>query len=329
MIQDSRLFIVIVLLALPMAVAQAVVIDMVPVGNTGNTGNSADGYGAVDYAYNIGTYEVTAGQYTEFLNDVAATDPYGLFNFAMYGSRGCRIIRGLSSTGYSYSVAGEYANRPVNFVSWYDAARFANWMTTGDTESGVYDTSTWVALDHETAAVTLGVNMVYFIPTEDEWYKAAYHKNDGDTGNYFSYPTSSDAGPNRDMTEALRPGNNANFTGIPFPIDFPYYLTVVGEFELSKSPYGTFDQGGNVWEWNETIISSGRGLRGGSFASPQGDLHRFARQYLFPNREDERFGFRLASVKNQVIPEPSTFIVWSLLGGLGIIGWWRRRRRSA
>ncbi|MBM3861501.1 MAG: hypothetical protein FJ395_17895 [Verrucomicrobia bacterium] len=26
---------------------------------------------------------------------------------------------------------------PVNFVSWYDAARFTNWLTTGNTESGV------------------------------------------------------------------------------------------------------------------------------------------------------------------------------------------------
>ena len=36
--------------------------------------------GSVGYNYNIGKYEVTAGQYTEFLNAVARTDTYGLYN---------------------------------------------------------------------------------------------------------------------------------------------------------------------------------------------------------------------------------------------------------
>ena len=60
-------------------VSQAVNIDTVLVGNTGNTDDDT-GYGAVDYEYNIGKYEVTAGQYTEFLNAVAETDTYDLYH---------------------------------------------------------------------------------------------------------------------------------------------------------------------------------------------------------------------------------------------------------
>jgi len=131
--------------------ASAVNIETVPVGNPGNAGElSGEGAGgsgpdricgAVAYAYNIGKYEVTAGQYTAFLNAVAATDTYGLYNSSMWSSSdGCKIERTGSSGSYSYSVAGDWANRPVNYVSFWDAARFVNWLHNGqgngDTESG-------------------------------------------------------------------------------------------------------------------------------------------------------------------------------------------------
>ena len=74
--------------------------------------------GAVGYTYNIGKYEVTAGQYTEFLNAVAKTDTYGLYNTNMWSSTyGCKIQQSGSSGSYTYSVASDYANRPVNYVA--------------------------------------------------------------------------------------------------------------------------------------------------------------------------------------------------------------------
>jgi hypothetical protein len=125
--------------------AQAVVIDWVTVGNAGNAADST-GYGGVSDEYQISTYEVTAGQYTEFLNAVAATDTYGLYNASMWSdTQGCKIQRSGSSSSYSYSVAADRADRPVNYVGWYDTLRFSNWLHNGqgagDTEDGAYDMS--------------------------------------------------------------------------------------------------------------------------------------------------------------------------------------------
>ena len=120
--------------------AKAITIDTVPVGNPGNADDiHGDGYGGVDYTYNIGKYEVTAGQYAAFLNAVAATDPYGLYNTNMDSdSYGCQITRNGSSGSYTYDFSGrpsgteaDWVNRPVNYVSWGDAARFANWLHNG------------------------------------------------------------------------------------------------------------------------------------------------------------------------------------------------------
>ena len=158
-----------------------------------------------------------------------------------------------------------------------------------------------------------------WLPSEDEWYKAAYHKNDGVTGNYFLYPTSSDSTPGRDMTEATNPGNNANYYDSGYLIGSPYYRTEVGEFELSDSPYGTFDMGGNVWEWNETLIDSSRVDRGGSNGSYDADLRSSDPNRGNPLKEYVAIGFRVASV-----PEPATMSMLAI-GGLALI----RRRRSA
>ena len=246
---------------------------MVTVGNPGNpgelSGQGVTGWGpericgAVDYVYNIGKYEVTAGQYTEFLNAVAATDPHELYSPGMSSSWGCGIYQSESAGSYEYTVAPEWADRPVNYVSFWSAARFANWLHNGqgagDTESGAYVNIG----DQSSFARQPGAQ--FFIPTEDEWYKAAYHKNEGANGDYYDYPTGSDIAPSNNLIDP-DPGNNATSYDGEYTIGDPYYRTEVGAHENSDSPYGTFDQGGNVWEWDETILyDTSRGMRGGGY----------------------------------------------------------------
>jgi len=303
-----------------------VVIDTVPVGNPGNDGelsgeSVAGGYGpdricgAVDSMYNIGRFEVTAGQYTAFLNAVAGDDTYGLYNSHMDSfSSGCQITQNGSSGSYTYDFSGrpsgteaDWVNRPVNYVSWGDAARFANWLhngqPTGDqdlttTEDGSYFLN-GATSNEDLLAVTREPNATWVIPSDDEWYKAAYHENDGVTGNYFDYPTSSNVVPSNDLVDP-DPGNNATYS-IEDPVDYtiwgPYWRTEVGAHENSDSPYDTFDQGGNVWEWNEAILYSAyRGLRGGAFNVWDHDLHAAYRYYANPTYESLAFGFRVAEV---------------------------------
>ncbi len=305
--------------------AIAVNIETVPVGNPGNAGElsgpSAGGYGAdricgsVGYTYRISKHEVTAEQYKDFLNAVAKTDTYGLYNPDMwFTTLGCKINRTGASGSYTYSVASDWANRPVNYVSWGDAARYANWMRNGQ-PSGAQNASTTedgsYYLNGATSraallAVSRKADAIWVIPSEDEWYKAAYHKNDGVTGNYWDYPTSSDSIPSNDLINP-DPGNNANFYQRGYTIDSPYWWTEVGEFENSDSPYGTFDQGGNVWEWTEAVSGLYRGLRGGSFNGHDGTLHASDRYSYFATYEDGNVGFRLSA-----IPEPATLVMFSL-----------------
>jgi formylglycine-generating enzyme required for sulfatase activity len=331
-----------VVMGLLAATASALTMATVPVGNAGNTGelsgSGAGGYGpdricgSVAYDYRIGTHEVTAGQYAEFLNKVAATDTYGLYNTYMWSDiYGCKIQRSGTSGSYTYSVASDYANRPVNYVSYWDSCRFSNWLNNGQptgaqgagtTERGTYTLDGYNGQDGRTIQRNPGSK--WAVTSEDEWYKAAYYKGGSTNAGYFDYPTSIDATPGRDMADGS--GNNANYyTGSgPYPIDSPYYTTVAGEFQNSDSPYGTFDQGGNVWEWNEAVVYEEadyayRGLRGGSFGSSHGFLHASTRgTYDYPTYEGIILGFRVSEV-----PEPATIVMLALAG----VGTMRRGKR--
>ena len=171
----KSIFVLAVLMLVWATGAQAITIDYVTVGNAGNA-NDDTGYGSVSEVYQIGKYEVTAGQYTEFLNAVAATDTYGLYNTSMWSSSyGCKIQQSSSSGSYSYSVAADYANRPVNYVDWYDTLRFSNWLHNGQptgaqnsstTEDGAYDMSLGSSVVRKASATV-------WLPSEDEWYKTA------------------------------------------------------------------------------------------------------------------------------------------------------------
>lgn len=294
-----------------------ITIETVPVGNAGNTADTT-GFGAVANTYNIGKYEVTAGQYTAFLNAVAKTDTYGLYNeymgnqvdtLGMY----CNIQRSGASGSYTYSVASEYANRPVNYVSFWDACRFVNWLHNGqgngDTETGAY---TLTAGGIAGNTILRNEAWKWAVASRDEWYKAAYYNSVASS--YYLYPTSSDTVPGYNMSDPL-PGNNANYYDwvdennySPSPIDSNiYYTTVGGEFQNSASPYGTFDQCGSVWEWNDTItedeFGSYRIARGGSFLSDKTQLPASFQGATFggPMYEDGDVGFRVVGLPSDAI----------------------------
>lgn len=315
-------------------------LDTVRMGNPRNagelSGTGAGGYGpdricgSVRYTYYVGKFEVTAAQYTNFLSKVAATDTYGLYSASMWSSPyGCKIQRSGSSGGYTYSVASNWANRPVNYVSYWDSVRFANWLHNGQptgpqdlstTEDGAYYLNGYNGYDGRTIQRNAGWK--WAVTSEDEWYKAAYY-----AGRYWDYPTGSDTVPSNEGADGYTdPGNHANYrTGGMYTIGSPYYRTNVGEFENSDSRYGTFDQGGNIWEWNEAIphVSGDyayRGVRGGSFDNDPGNLRASDRDgYYDPTLDLVYFGFRVS-----LVPEPSSLI--ALAGGLGMLLGLRRRR---
>ena len=342
------------LLAAP---AGAVSIDMVTVGDAGNAGDTRGGvntfgFGAVAYDYQIGKYDVTIGQYTAFLNAVAATDTYSLYDAHMgFG----RDIMGISCTGqpgsYSYSVIGS-ANRPITFVSWFDSARFANWMANGQptgaqtsttTENGAYNVNGAISGNAVAKNVTnpnTSAAPTFYVPTENEWYKAAYYSptlNSG-SGGYYAYATQSNTAPGNVVGSAT---NQANYAlGEVFSVTqsatrdgSQNYLTDVGAFTSSGSFYGTFDQSGNVSQWNDldglAPSGSSRGLRGGGWNY---DAFGVSSSYSISAAPASLIyiGFRLASpVSGSAVPEidPNGLgaALGLIVGGLGLL---ERRRHG-
>ncbi len=279
---------------------------------------------------------MTNAQYTDFLNAVADTDLNSLYNPSMNLSTRGGITRSGSSGSYTYSVKADsagngpggtdytYGNKPVVHVSFFDAMRFTNWLENGQptgaqgagtTEAGVYAIAIGTGLGE-----VRNPSATYFIPSEDEWYKAAYYDPNSGGGVYYDYPASTDSVPDNNLPSSDT-GNSANFfdNGNTSGNSSSYPMTDVGAYALSESPYGTFDQGGNVSEWNEGIVSSSfRSIRGGSWANFSSRLAAWNRSSANPRLENGGVGFRVAS-----IPEPSTM----LLGAMASMGLLIRRRR--
>jgi formylglycine-generating enzyme required for sulfatase activity len=316
------------------SVARALTIPTVPVGNPGNLADiryDPNGIGSVGYNFRVAKYEVTNSNYVEFLN---AVDPSGTNTLALYGSlmssdaSGGIIFTSGASTGSKYSVKPGRDNNPVVAVSWYDAIRFANWLHngqgSGDTETGAYTLLGGTPTPSNGDSITRNPGATWWLPSEDEWYKAAYHKNDGATGNYWDYATSTSTVPysaeppgsdapdasnavNSYWDDDIANGYNDGYaaTGSKSLVSSQNYLTDVGAYTLALSPYGTFDQSGNVWEWNEksmTFSSLGpqRGLSGGSWGSNRFTLPAFYRNHDYPSNAYTNVGFRVAT-----LPEPT------------------------
>jgi formylglycine-generating enzyme required for sulfatase activity len=296
--------------------AHAVTIATAPIGNPGNAPDTelmidgTSGYGSVSYSFRMGKTEVTNAQYVGFLNAVAATDSYGLFSAFMDTQTNGGIARSGSPGSYTYSVkpaalggAYAYGNKPVVYVSWSNAVRFANWLHNGQpsglqtastTEDGAYTLNGAVS-NIALSVVSRNPGARWWLPSEDEWYKAAHY--DPVAGLYYDYPTGSDSTPNNNLPTSDT-GNSANFYDGEFALGngFAYPFTDVGAYTLSASPYGTFDQGGSVWEWSDTIVlGSPRIERGGAFHIEANYMHAANRNWGPPAFFSDVVGFRVAS----------------------------------
>jgi formylglycine-generating enzyme required for sulfatase activity len=310
--------------------AWAIEFETVLVGNAGNasdvrTMNDATCcYGAVAYEYRIGKYEVTNDQYAAFLNAIASNgDTYENYEpFQMGGAHYGGILRSGSpgSGGYVYTVKPNMGDKPVGGVSNGAARRFVNWLHNGQptgnqvpgtTETGAYDLtgSNWMVRSS-------GAN--WFLPSENEWYKAAYHfPTAGVPGNYALYATGSSFTPPTFATadavgNVANPGVNvatylagANWNG---SAPFGHVTTVGSAGPLSASYYGTFDQSGNASEWTEDVS-----IRGGHFGSSQDQLSAEVR---FGNASLGYAGLRVASVLNPSEPPvPGLQAYWNAENG--------------
>jgi formylglycine-generating enzyme len=290
-----------------------IIIPTSPVGNPGNAPETTINgtYGSVAYRYSIATTEVTNAQYAAFLNAVAATDTFSLYNTGMAGAFG-GITQAGAPGSHTYATVSGRANHPVNFVSFWDAARFANWMENGQpagpqtnatTEDGTY-TLTSAAMTANT--VTRNAGIQWAVTSTNEWYKAAYHQpasQGGDGDNYWLYPTSSNTAPT---------GAQANY--LPSSIN---NTTAVASYAANY--YGAFDLAGNVYEINDSIPAGPfRGPSwGGAYDNIAGWLTPLNAILNLSTAEREQVGFRMV-----LIPEPTSLAVVTT----GLLTLTRRRR---
>jgi hypothetical protein len=212
------------------------------------------------------------------------------------------------SGGYTYNVIGS-ANHPITYVNWYDAARFTNWLyngqpTTGGEGNETTETGSYMLNGFNPNNVTRNANATWVIPTENEWYKAAYYNPASNS--YFQYPFSSSTVP----TSAPPGGapNTGNFyaDGTGFAVTPGYsptqnYLTNVGAYASSASPYGAFDMGGDVFQWNESPVGTGRGNRGGAWYYDSDTLASSYQGNNSPGVADQFIGFRVAYIPQTLL----------------------------
>jgi len=261
-------------------------IDFVTVGNPGNS-NDTTGYGGVPYSYRIGKYTISQ-------NQVDAATRNGLQNV----------------------TAGAWSgDQPAANISWYEAAAYVNWLNTSQGyrpaynltfTNGAWSMALWpISPDtNGNVAWTLGgTNLFrnarchYFLPSENEWYKAAYYdpNKNGGSGGYWLYPTGSDTAPTPVAS------GTAAATAV---YNQPWETGPASVFQAGGlSDYGTMGQIGNVWQWEENAYtgynidpSAIRGIRSGIWhaASYLSALNREG--YGEANNGYSNVGFRIASV---------------------------------
>jgi formylglycine-generating enzyme required for sulfatase activity len=320
--------------------ARAVTIDWVTVGDPGNdpdTTGDPNPAGAVADAFQIMKYEFTNQQYTAFLNSVdpTGTNPNSVYSASMGSNARGGITNTGTTNGSKYATKTNMGDKPVNYVNWFDAARVSNWLVNGATGTSSMETGAYT-LNNATSGNAPAVNSgaTFYIPTENQWYKAAYYKGGSTNAGYWDYATQSDTVPTAVTAGSTgngssgSTGNSANYDWAADWNDQTGNVTTVGT-NGGASAYGAFDMSGNVAEWNDLTGAAGssRGRRGGDWASfGAGGLSSSSRGAGVPSNEFSTVGFRLASPV--AVPEPSTWVMG--LAGIACGGYslFRRRKRA-
>jgi len=328
---DVQLVLMLIAVILFAPAAPAIVIDWIAIEDAGNSADpevmsccgtnvGLTGFGAVSYDFRISRHEITNTEYAEFLNAVAVDDLNDLYSLNM----GDGFLGGIARTGlpgsYAYNAMAPLEVFPVNNVSLWDALRFANWLHNGQpsgpqddttTEDGAYTLSAVGILNN---TIVRNPDATVFLTSEDEWYKAAYY--DPTAMSYFDFPAGSDTQIVCDFPGLV--ANTANCDQVTFS------LTEVGAYTNSTSPYGTFDQGGNVFEWLEEISSGFRVVRGRDFFTDPIFLGAATRDVISPAFEEFRLGFRVAALPEPpIVPSVSMLVptaIGLLAGLLAIVG---------
>ncbi|MEO1585236.1 MAG: SUMF1/EgtB/PvdO family nonheme iron enzyme [Planctomycetota bacterium] len=316
--------------------------DFVTIGDAGNDpwmGTDVTGRitnpGAVNYEYRIARFETRTSQFIEFMNVIGSIDPNRASIVAptFWGASGSFQPDGTVRFTQFSEESGDY---PVVGISWRLAARYANWLhndkaaTADAINFGAYDTTTFES-DPDTGdlldQVSRSPDARYWIPSLDEWFKAAHYdpnRNGPGEGGYWDFPN----GNNEPLTPGL-PGEPGAETS--YRVDEAGFneLTIpVGAYPETQSPWGLLDVSGGATEWTETYLP-GQEQRtriwGGSLAGEDRGLLTNEDAIGFigadsPQIPGGRVGLRIASA----IPSPSSAV---LLGMVMVVGGTRRRRR--
>ena len=321
------------------------------VGSAGNAANiGGNGLGGVAYNYKISAFDTTISQYIDFLNGSYAGKEglYGVWNTSIGGTGGSTSVSAITRTGsagtYAYTLSGtDFANKPVNFINWFSAARFVNWHSNGmdaaatATEDGSYELTKNGLPIIDGPIVPRKQNATIFLPSADEWNKAAFYNSA--TQSYYLWGTSSDVRPTAVLPEGNVPvegKNTANWRDNRLPNTVR--MTDVGTYVDTKSPYGLFDMFGNVTQMTDT---SGTGANAGLFQAFGGSYATTTFQSNTWNSKsvgDFRagapdptvgvgtapVGFRVAAF---VVPEPGNMVA-AAIGIGGLIGFQIMKRRK-
>ena len=287
-------------------------IEFVEIGNPDNaadTTGAPNPVGSVSYVYNLGKYEISR----DMIEKANMDDALGI------------TLRDMSGYG------GNLSNRPATGISWYEAAKFVNYLNTSTGYMAAYkfdingNFQLWSVGDNGYNSSNQFRNSLakYVLPNTSEWYKGAYGSP---SGYWYKYPTGSDSRP-----IGVESGTSPN-TAVYNITDLGLGVWPAGPSDIDNagglSAYGTMAQGGNVYEFTESAFdgvndspSENREFRGGSwYYNGWGGLESSINLNGDPASESFMAGFRIA-----MVPEPSALSLLAIgLGGLALV----RRRRS-